>query len=1063
VDDAVLTRFLGSTGRDRFGSLFGLDHVSLRSGGEHLLAADGDIGRLIVEAGGGLRTLVGLIDGLGQQAAQLFDTRRKSDRQFYIGVDAFEAADKAVKDGLMTREAFEQARQQRNAAQERVDALRERERGLAEEILRLGRLARVVPSIREHDRVAEELTAFAGLPEAPHDFAAGCETGLKSLETAEAALREAESRRQALQARIEAIILPTATLNAEAAIRDAGEKAVHVAKAREDRPNRDVELSQLDVKLNAVRAVVDPADNAALDLAPPAEAIASVQRLAAQGLERRGKIASLIEERAREGRTEGAIVVRQDQRRAAGAHEPFGVPGADFADLAALTAAAEAKARQVARTQAEIDAGIARLGFSGIADLTAWSCPDAAVIQSEIDRQNAITTEQVRVLDGIANESKRHETALANIDRFLTGAEPPSEAAIARVRAERDRIWDEIKARYLSPAGEHVAARSLADRVADVELKQDRTRQSDDLADRRSVEAGRVAALEQAQRQKSESAVALKALAQQQAGLAEQLSAAVAAWTKAWPAAAARAPDLGSLKMLVSERSAVLASYANWRSLAGESETQSASIVPRLAALAEAEKALGLAGEGTLVARVAAATARIRKHDDAYADYRQDEIALRGVRLKLKGIDDAHDALTQAEAAWRIQWRAAIRMLGLEDEIALERANEIATQWATAAGLLEAIRIARRRLKRMDEDEAELLATINEIRGTMEFALPDDPVAAAKMLSGRLEAAQKIRIEHDGLKLQLTERIAERDEKQRMADAARGVVDALCREGACASEELPSLAGRCRQLAALTDRLEALAETIEKLGDGLSIEDLRGQWAGRDLDAIKAELDQLRGEQVRAVDATETARAALQDRTGELRQLSAAEGINAAVAEREQATAEIHDVLERYIEIALAEELLRAAMDRVREQQKDPLIARAGALFAAATAGAFGGIETEIDGKGTPVVIGRRSTGERVPVSIMSDGARDQLFLAFRIASIEQYCRAAEPLPFIADDLLVHFDEDRGAAALRLLAELGKSTQVLVFTHHRHLLDAAAPLVTGKQAATIELAGMDGR
>jgi uncharacterized protein YhaN len=70
VEDAVLTRFLGSTGRDRFGSLFGLDHVSLRSGGEHLLAADGDIGRLILEAGGGLRGLVEIIDDLGTQAAR---------------------------------------------------------------------------------------------------------------------------------------------------------------------------------------------------------------------------------------------------------------------------------------------------------------------------------------------------------------------------------------------------------------------------------------------------------------------------------------------------------------------------------------------------------------------------------------------------------------------------------------------------------------------------------------------------------------------------------------------------------------------------------------------------------------------------------------------------------------------------------------------------------------------------------------------------------------------------------------------------------------------------------
>jgi uncharacterized protein YhaN len=73
----------------------------------------------------------------------------------------------------------------------------------------------------------------------------------------------------------------------------------------------------------------------------------------------------------------------------------------------------------------------------------------------------------------------------------------------------------------------------------------------------------------------------------------------------------------------------------------------------------------------------------------------------------------------------------------------------------------------------------------------------------------------------------------------------------------------------------------------------------------------------------------------------------------------------------------------------------------------------------------------------------MSDGTRDQLFLAFRIASIEQYCAAAEPLPFIADDLLVHFDDERSAATLELLGKLAQTTQVLLFTHHASVRDMA--------------------
>jgi uncharacterized protein YhaN len=73
----------------------------------------------------------------------------------------------------------------------------------------------------------------------------------------------------------------------------------------------------------------------------------------------------------------------------------------------------------------------------------------------------------------------------------------------------------------------------------------------------------------------------------------------------------------------------------------------------------------------------------------------------------------------------------------------------------------------------------------------------------------------------------------------------------------------------------------------------------------------------------------------------------------------------------------------------------------------------------------------------------MSDGTTDQLYFALRIAAIEDYLDHAEPMPFIADDLFINFDDKRAAAGFRVLNELGKKTQVLFFTHHEHLLDVA--------------------
>src|SRR5579872_3992838 len=83
IGESVLRNLLGDVAREHFGTLFGLDHRSLREDGKTLLSAKGHIGRLILEAGGGLRALVKSIDELGDEADRLFATRSSKDRKFY--------------------------------------------------------------------------------------------------------------------------------------------------------------------------------------------------------------------------------------------------------------------------------------------------------------------------------------------------------------------------------------------------------------------------------------------------------------------------------------------------------------------------------------------------------------------------------------------------------------------------------------------------------------------------------------------------------------------------------------------------------------------------------------------------------------------------------------------------------------------------------------------------------------------------------------------------------------------------------------------------------------------
>jgi uncharacterized protein YhaN len=52
-----------------------------------------------------------------------------------------------------------------------------------------------------------------------------------------------------------------------------------------------------------------------------------------------------------------------------------------------------------------------------------------------------------------------------------------------------------------------------------------------------------------------------------------------------------------------------------------------------------------------------------------------------------------------------------------------------------------------------------------------------------------------------------------------------------------------------------------------------------------------------------------------------------------------------------------------------------------------------------------------------------------------------RYLEHAEPLPFVVDDILLRFDDERSMATLKVLGELSRKTQVIFFTHHRHLVE----------------------
>jgi uncharacterized protein YhaN len=272
----------------------------------------------------------------------------------------------------------------------------------------------------------------------------------------------------------------------------------------------------------------------------------------------------------------------------------------------------------------------------------------------------------------------------------------------------------------------------------------------------------------------------------------------------------------------------------------------------------------------------------------------------------------------------------------------------------------------------------------------------------------------------------------------------------MCEDAGCEHED--GLKDAEERSAARRNREARLSEVKEQLLDHAgtgTLDDLLSEAASVDADALPSQLRDigLRADELRSREAE------LNQQIGEERRgFNEMDGSSKAAEAAERAAqllARIGDGAERYARLKIASMVLRREIERYREENQAPILRRAGELFARLTRGSFASLATDYSQGDDPVLVGVRETDARVNVEGMSDGSRDQLYLALRLAGLERHIEANEPLPFIVDDILVKFDDDRSRAAIEALHEVAERTQVIFFTHHEHLTRLAEEAVGG--------------
>ena len=154
--------------------------------------------------------------------------------------------------------------------------------------------------------------------------------------------------------------------------------------------------------------------------------------------------------------------------------------------------------------------------------------------------------------------------------------------------------------------------------------------------------------------------------------------------------------------------------------------------------------------------------------------------------------------------------------------------------------------------------------------------------------------------------------------------------------------------------------------------------------------------------------------------------------------EEENLKARLKEALSEWSVNALCHTLLKKAMT-IYERERQPFVLKhAGQYLNKITKKRY--IHVIKKAEGNKLVV-ETPEGLQKSVTTLSRGTAEQLYLSMRLAFIKEYSDRVGTLPLIVDDILVNFDSQRAKTTIRLLNEISKENQIIMFTCHPHTLN----------------------
>jgi len=1058
VQEETLRAFLGNASEELFTTSFAIDHPTLVRGGEEIVLGQGDVGQVLL-ASSGIAGLREVEDQLTDEAKSLFAPRGRN-QTIHRLIGGLKAARKSVREHQLSAAEWERHQKsldQLRQRKEQIDSQRTEQRARRES---LQRLFKAIPHVHRYQQRLTHARTLDDVILLPDDFDQRREQLLRALDVARAREETTTAEIADREARIASLDVPRHVLDRGHEIARFEERLHRFLDSQSDRPSVLASLRLIEDRLRgALRDLGQPdeVDRAADLLLPMADRL-RVRRLAAEYQ----SLAALRDENA-----ERVAQTKTDWER----------KRSELADLPAeRDPASLEQAVRLAMRLGDIDQELADCRqqqtvlekdlANARARLPAWNGTDQQLVRLAVPAVETVETfgdrfrrgeEDLRAMDSSREECRQElERVEREIDGLSRGDRVPTEAMLQAARARRDQAWQLLR-RML--AGEAVAPTEWENLVEQAEIKsadlamayEKLVQVSDDLSDRLRREADRVAHHAQLETRGRQLQARIEQIAELQGEHRQSAERIEQQWQALWR-------PLGIEPRSPREMTAWLQQHAT----IVEQGRETGRLGERIGAIEEKiethrrriRHAMGQldatmeADETSLLALLDQAEQVLdvtRAWNARRGELERDLERLDRQRRRYEAV------LAEAErkwSAWQHAWKQATAGLPAGIDVGPDEVGDLLERFNQLERDLDMAEKERGRLREIDDYartfRADARALARHVLPQRSFEAPEEELAAAML--ARYHTAKEMDQEVRRLETECRQRRDVAEEAVAQVRACQKQLDGLCAEAACNDVRgLPEAFKKSCEKHQVEQELAALRQHLVDLAGSVELAAFVEQARSTQPDILQDRIGDLDTEiQTLEAELVDQVMPAIGQEQEILNRMDTSGAAADAMETVRDSLVSLDTTVRQYATWKLAAHCLRHGLARYRERHQGTMMTTAGDVFARLTTGAFSGLRVDYNRDGQPVLMGvRAGTDETVSVAAMSDGTADQLYLSLRYAWLMAYLDKHESLPLVVDDILIRFDDRRSRETLGLLGELSARTQVLFFTHHRHLVDLA--------------------